>query len=261
MERKLWTKEELILTFNLYLKLPFGRINTTTPEVIELARLTGRSVNSISIRLSNFASCDPYHQKRGVKGMVGGLKQCQPIWDEFIGNREELIFESERILAEKQSQTIEIKFNDLLFDISNLKGETKLREVKTRVNQHVFRNIVIVNYSSKCAISGIDIPSLLFASHIIPWAVNEKERLNPENGICLSALYDKAFDKGLIGIDTNYEVILSSDLKKNKSKDYFIKYFAHIDKEKIHMPEKFMPNPEFLQWHLDSIFEKYSSII
>ncbi len=87
MRANLWTREELILAFNLYLKLPFGRINTSTPEVIELAQLLGRSVNSIAIRLSNFASCDPYHQNRGVKGMVGGLKQCQPIWDEFSARR------------------------------------------------------------------------------------------------------------------------------------------------------------------------------
>ncbi|HAG16504.1 MAG TPA: restriction endonuclease, partial [Bacteroidales bacterium] len=107
MERKLWSREELMLVFNLYLKLPFGKMHTRTPEIIEMASLLGRTVNSIAIRLTNFASCDPYHQNRGVKGMVGGIRQCQPIWDEFFGNKEVLIFESEKILAEKQNQTIE----------------------------------------------------------------------------------------------------------------------------------------------------------
>ena len=46
--------------------------------------------------------------------------------------------------------------DDLLLDIKGLKGEMKVREVKTRVNQNVFRQIVISNYSGKCAISGID---------------------------------------------------------------------------------------------------------
>ena len=87
-----------------------------------------------------------------------------------------------------------------------MKGETKIREVKTRINQNVFRQMVIANYSCQCAISGIDIPDLLFASHIIPWSKNEQERLNPENGICLSCLYDKAFDKGWIGINEKYEI-------------------------------------------------------
>ena len=90
-------------------------MHTRTPEIIEMANLIGRTVNSIAIRLTNFAACDPYHQDRGVKGMVGGIKQCQPIWDEFAENKGFLIFESERILAEKENQTIETKFDDLLF--------------------------------------------------------------------------------------------------------------------------------------------------
>ena len=256
MRGEKWTREEMILAFNLYLKLPFGKMHRGTPEIIELANLMGRSVNSVTLRLVNYASCDPYHQQRGVKGMVGGLKQCQPIWDEFANNRDTLLFESERILAEKEHQTIETKFTKLLFDIQNLKGETKIREVKTRVNQNVFRQIVLANYNKQCTITGIDIPDLLFASHIIPWADNEKERLNPENGICLSALYDKAFDKGLIGINANYEVMLSGALQKNKSKDYFVKYFAPIEKVKLQMPQKYLPKAEFLEWHRDCVFGK-----
>lgn len=256
MERKLWTKEELILVFNLYLKLPFGKMHTRTPEIIEMANLLGRTVNSIAIRLTNFAACDPYHQNRGVKGMVGGIKQCQPIWDEFAENKEVLIFESEQILAEKENQTIETKFDDLLFDLKDLKGETKIREVKTRVNQNVFRQIVIANYSGKCAISGIDLPELLFASHIIPWSKNEDERLNPENGICLSALYDKAYDKGLIAINEQYQILISDKLKKKKDADYYGKYFAPIERQSLIQPQRYFPQKDFIQYHLDVIFNK-----
>lgn len=252
----LWSRDELILAFNLYLKLPFGRLNRNTPAVIELANLIGRTNNSIAIRLTNFAACDPYHQNRGVKGMEGGRKQCQPIWDEFSLNKEALIFESERILAEREHQTLETKYNELLFDISDLKGETKLRAVKTRVNQNVFRQIVVANYSGKCTITGIDIPELLFASHIIPWSKNEEERLNPENGICLSALYDKAYDKGLIGINEKFEILISSDLKKKNRNEYYSKYFSQLEKEKINLPKKYFPNKTFLQYHLDEIFAK-----
>lgn len=256
MQKKLWTREELVLVFNLYLKLPFGKLHTRTPEVIEMAELIDRSVNSIAIRLTNFAACDPYHQNRGIKGMIGGIKQCQPIWDEFSVNRGALIFESEKILAEKENQTLEKKYDDLFIDIKELKGETKLREVKTRVNQNVFRRIVVANYSEKCAITGIDIPELLFASHIVPWSKNEKERLNPENGICLSALYDKAFDRGLIGFKDNFEILISTQLKKKESKDYYHRYFSNLEKSKLETPQKYLPKKEFLQYHLDEVFEK-----
>lgn len=254
--RNLWTREELILAFNLYLKIPFGKMHSTNKEVIHLANLIGRTPNSIALRLVNFASVDPVLKARGIKGMDGGTKIVQPIWDEFYTNQEELVFLSEKILAEKENSTIENKYQDLLFDIKDLKGETIIREVKTRVNQSVFRQMVLANYSTKCAITGIDIPQLLFASHIIPWSANENERLNPENGICLSPLYDKAFDKGLIAINTNYEILLSTELKKKKQTSFYSNHFASIENSKITEPVKYLPRKEFLEYHLDTIFEK-----
>jgi putative restriction endonuclease len=199
--RNLWTKEELILAFNLYWKIPFGKMHTSNPQIIHLAKLIGRTPSSIALRLVNFASVDPVLQARGVKGMQGGTSVVQPIWDEYFNNREELTFLSEQLLAQKENTTIEEKYKNVFFDFENLKGETKARVVKTRVNQSVFRQMVLANYNSKCAITNIDIPQLLLASHIIPWSKNEKERLNPENGICLSPLYDKTYDFGLITIN------------------------------------------------------------
>ncbi len=256
IKRNLWTREELILAFNLYLKLPFGKMHKQTPEIIALANLLGRTPSSIGMRLGNFASCDPYHQQRGVGGLKGGMNQVQPIWDEFFHNQEELVFLSEKILAEKENSSIENKYQELLFDLKDLKGETVTREVKTRVNQSVFREMVLANYTTKCAITGIDIPQLLLASHIIPWSKNEEHRLNPENGICLSPLYDKAFDKGIIGINQNYKVILSTSLKQKNKTDFYQTHFAPIENLKITKPIKYHPRKEFLEYHLDTIFQK-----
>ncbi|OWP77092.1 HNH endonuclease [Flavobacterium oreochromis] len=254
--RNLWTREELILAFNLYLKIPFGKMHSTNKDIIHLANLIGRTPNSIALRLVNFASVDPVLRARGIKGMDGGTKIVQPIWDEFFNNQEELIYLSEQILAKKENTSIENKYQELLFDIKDLKGETAIRQVKTRVNQSVFRQIVLANYSAKCAITGIDIPELLLASHIIPWSKNESHRLNPENGICLSALYDKAFDKGIIGINKNYEVILSTSLKKKQETSFYKNHFASIENLKITEPVKYLPRKEFLEFHLDTIFQK-----
>ncbi len=254
-QRRLWSREELILAFNLYLKIPFGKIYRTNPDIIELANLIGRNGNSVAIRLANFASCDPYHQARGVKGMPGGLKQCLPIWNEFADDRESLVFESEKILAEYQKTTIDDKFSKILEDVKDIEGKDKLRTVKTRVNQSVFRQMVLANYDGKCALTGIDVPELLFASHIIPWSVNEKERLNPENGICLSALYDKAFDAGLIGFDDNCKLIISNRLIEREGKEFY-KSFFEIVKGKELQASKYAPKKDFLQWHMDCIFQR-----
>jgi putative restriction endonuclease len=254
--RNLWTKEELILAFNLYLKIPFGKMHSTNKDIIHLANLMGRSANSIALRLVNFASVDPALKARGIKGMEGGTKIVQPIWDEFYENQEELVFRSEQILAGKENVSIENKYNDILSDLKEVKGEEKLRMVKTRVNQSVFREIVLSNYSTKCAITGIETPELLLASHIIPWSENKKERLNPENGICLSPLYDKAFDKGFITISDDYKIIISKDLKKNESKEFYQNHFQTIENQLIIEPIKYLPRVDFLHYHQDNIFSK-----
>ncbi len=256
MKRRLWTREELILALNLYLKLPFGKLHSRTPKVIHLANLIDRTPSSIAMRLVNFASVDPYHQNRGISGLSGGRKQVEPIWTEFVNSKDDLLFESERILAEMEQSNIETKFANEFTGIEHLTGETKIREVKTRVNQNVFRQIVMANYSGKCAISGIDIPELLVASHIVPWSKNEDERLNPENGICLSSLYDKAFDVGLIGLNTNYKILISKYLKKNIKKEYYAQYFGLLNNHQFNLPAKYYPKKEFIEFHLDTIFRK-----
>ena len=124
-----------------------------------------------------------------------------------------------------------------------------------RVNQSVFRKLVLANYNSRCAITGIDIPELLVASHIIPWMTNEKERLNPTNGICLSMLWDKAFDKGLITISPDdYTIIFSERIRSCSNKDFYRKNFASIEGCKINLPSKYLPCQDFLEWHRKNIF-------
>ena len=113
-ERRLWTRDELILALNLYLKLPYGKMHARTPEIIYLANLINRTPDSIAMRLVNFAAVDPYHQQRGIVGLKGGLKQVEPIWNEFINNKDELLFESERILAGKEHTTVENKYAEAL---------------------------------------------------------------------------------------------------------------------------------------------------
>jgi putative restriction endonuclease len=255
MPKNLWTREEMLLAFNLYLKLPFGKMHSRNHEIVELARLIGRTANSVAIRLTNFASCDPFHQNRGVKGMDGGRKQCQPIWDEFINNKEDLVFLSENLLAEKQNISLESKYLHLSNEEIKKLGIDKERFVKTRVNQNVFRQMVLSNYENKCAITQISIPELLTASHIIPWSISKVERLNPSNGIALSPLFDKAFDRGLIGITLDYKLIFSSKLKEFEKEEFYINQMKSFEGKEIYKPLTYLPNKEFLQFHLDVIFE------
>lgn len=255
MPRNNWSREELILTFNLYLKIPFGKFHQGNKEVIELASLIHRTPSAVAMRLSNFASVDPFHQKRGITGLRGGIAQVQPIWDEFSENKEDLIFESEKILAQIQKTTIENKYSSILKDVENLEGETKVRAVKTRINQNVFRQIVLANYSGKCAVTGFDSASFLIASHIIPWSVDKKNRLNPQNGILLNTLHDKAFENGFMAINNEFQILICSDFLK--SKDSFVQsYFTAFHKKEIKMPVRFLPDTELLQKHFEEKFQR-----
>lgn len=257
MKRKRWTEDEFIVVFNLYLNLPFGKMHSRNSEVIRIANLIGRTPSSIAMRLVNFASVDPYHQSRGIKGLDGGTKQCKPIFEKYISDRENLMYNSEKILANFEEIEIEEKYKTDLIDISQYEGITKERIVKTRVNQNLFRRIVLSNYDTKCAISEIDIPSLLVASHIKPWAIDESNRLNPSNGICLNNLYDKAFDQGLITFNSDYLIVFSQQLKQEYKKDYFKKYFSPIEGKKLSLPDKFLPDISFLEYHSNFCFKKY----
>ncbi len=248
-----WTREQLILAFNLYCKIPFGKISKTNPQIIQLAELIGRTPSAVGLKLSNLASFDPDLQARGIKGMQNAGKGDRLIFEEFQNNREALVFESENILADMQGLSLENKYLAELPDLSRMAGETRERYVKTRVNQNFFRQMILSNYHSKCAVTGIDMPALLIASHIIPWAQNEQERLNPTNGICLSALYDKAFDKHLISFDEDYRMILSTNLKEHCTKDYYQTHFGKIEGQEMILPSRGLPGLEFLERHRENI--------
>lgn len=248
-----WTRDQLVLAFNLYCKIPFGKISKTNPQIIQLAEMIGRTPSAVGLKLSNLASFDPDLQARGIKGMKNAGKGDRLIFDEFQNNREALIFESENILADIQGLTLENKYQAQLPELANLAGETRSSYVKTRVNQNFFRQVILANYQSKCAVTGIEIPALLIASHIIPWSENKEERLNPANGICLSALYDKAFDKHLISFDEDYRMILSTNLKEHCTKNYYQNHFGKLEGEKMILPERGLPSLKFLEWHRESI--------
>ena len=57
--RNNWTREELILAFNLYCKLPYGQFNNRNSEVKILADLIVRTPGAVAYKLVNFVSLDP----------------------------------------------------------------------------------------------------------------------------------------------------------------------------------------------------------
>jgi len=246
--QSLWTREELILAMNLYCKLPFGKLHSRNPDVIELAQLLSRTPGSVAYKLVNLASLDPALRARGIKGATNASKLDEAVWNEFYGNWEQLPYESEKLLARSQHTTVE-DLNHIPEELLPREGRERERIVKVRVNQAFFRKMVLASYNDTCCITGIRQRELLVAGHIRPWKLDADNRLNPHNGIALNSLHDRAFEAGLITITPGYTVLVSPILHKQHKSPEVQEYFLRYHNQKIRLPERFLPEREFLEYH------------
>jgi len=250
-----WQEDELLLTLHLYCRTSFGKLHQGNPDIIELANIIGRTPSAVAMKACNFASLDPALSQ---KGLAGASKADRALWNAFMENstfiaeQAEALYES-RILKSEQSVTpFQVKEPTLSY------GNTEIfREVKTRLVQSFFRRTVLESYNYRCAISGLAIPELLVASHIIPWAKDETRRADPTNGIALNALYDRAFDRHLISFDENFGLIVSKKIKNKSSDKITQKYFLEFEGKELEMPYRFIPDREALEVHREAFSAEF----
>lgn len=138
------------------------------------------------------------------------------------------------------------------FQINDHGTEIEVR-AKHRLGQDIFRKILMEIYQSKCCVSCLEIPEVLRASHIVSWAERVDSRLNPANGLCLSATYDAAFDRHLITFDEDYRLVLSKTLKDNYSSSAFENLFLKFEGQKMTLPSIYIPSQEFLKEHREKL--------
>ncbi|NQT33695.1 HNH endonuclease [bacterium] len=257
MKGKIWTRDELIYALSLYFQIPFGRLNSSHTEIIKAATILSRTPSSVSMKLCNFARFDPAHKARQIKGLEHGSKMDGVIWNEFYNNWESLTDASLKVMrqfpiVDKQIDLLKSKEDA----VSKRKTETQA-EIKARLGQDFFRGLVLSNFDYKCAITGIAIPGLLNASHIIPWSQDETKRLNPSNGLCLNAIHDRAFDKGYITLDEGLRLIVGEDIRKEAIRNPVLKrFFNNFEGKRIANPERFELDREALEWHREYFSNK-----
>ncbi len=256
---KNWTWEETLLAFDLYSRIEYSRISVTNKDVVHLAEVLGRKPGAVTKKLFNIAAHDPKLIKRGVKALSHSSKLDSKVWEEFEANPENLVFEATKELASKEKKSM-----DSIIDSEEAKmiieafpyGEDREIATKARLGQVFFRRSILTAYHNQCCITGINEKQLLIASHIKPWSVSSKEteRVNPRNGLCLNALHDKAFDRGLITITPSFELLISSKLRETLMDEDTTKWFYSYEHTKIHLPDKFVPDKRFLEYHNDVVF-------
>ena len=247
---KKWSRHELIVAFNLYCQLPFGKIHSRNPIIMQVAKQLNRTSSSVAMKMLNFASLDPIITDSGRHGLGNASNADREIWQEFHRDWEKLALEGQLYL--KSAKVISPEELSKI-DPADYTGDTKKSTVEVRLKQSFFRQAVLSSYQGRCCMTGLSDQRLLIASHIIPWSKDKANRLNPSNGLCLSALHDKAFDQGLITVLPNWQIKVSKHL--DKSKNEFCKLaIISLEGKTINLPEKFLPSPEFLVYHNKNIF-------
>jgi len=209
------------------------------------------------MKLTNLASLDPEIRATGRRGLSGASQADRDIWEEMTSDWDRFANEITRVEhyysgvsfpGEPEGESDEI--------LASYVGETRRVTVEARIGQSFFRQSVLSAYEFKCCITGLAIPELLVASHIVPWRADPSNRLNPKNGLCLSAIHDRAFDLGLIAISDDLSLLLSSRLRYSGANSYIGHTFRSYAGKIITLPEKFSPDGGFLKFHRENVFRR-----
>ena len=250
--RTAWTRPQLLIAFDLYCRIPFGRISSRNPEIVQTSELIGRSSASLSMKMGNIASLDPAITSTGRAGLGNASRSDQAMWEEMNADWERFANEAQQALQDLQ-MVGQSAVNEVIPEIDDSRREGIDRPVETtaRVGQSFFRTAVLSAYDQRCCITGLSIPRLLVASHIVPWSHDPANRVNPRNGLLLSALHDRAFDTGLLTINEDMTVRVSPAYSEDV---FFSSAVAAYQGKQIRLPERFHPDREFLAYHRENIF-------
>ncbi|MDH7974162.1 HNH endonuclease [Sphingomonas sp. AR_OL41] len=251
-----WSEAETTRALYLYFQLPFGQLDRRNPEIIALAGALGRSSSSIAMKLANFASLDPKIRESGRAGLAGTSARDRQIWAHFENDWTGLVMEAEALADEPPNGSSTLKEAATPDAFDHFTGpSTTTAMVVQRKGQDFFRRAVLANYESRCCVTGITEIRLLNASHIMPWKTDEKNRHNPRNGLCLSATFDRAFDRGLMAVDEVGRARFSKLLLNSPSSETRM-YFEPYEGRTLLPATRFDPDVEFLRIHRTTLFDR-----
>ena len=250
-----WTRQQLLVAFALYCRMPFGKISSRHPDIIRAAADIGRTPAALSMKMGNIASLDPAITSTGRSGLRAASANDRAMWDEMTSDWERFAVECEQALMATEAAP-EPAVEQAMLDYDDLPvGEDRVVLATTRIGQRFFRAAVLSAYNEQCCITGLAIPTLLQASHIVPWQHDRANRTNPRNGLLLSVLHHKAFDAGLLTIKDDMTVRVSRE-HTAPTGEFFSSAIAAYDGRPIRLPEKFAPHRDFLAYHRERIFQE-----
>ena len=236
-------------------------------EILALSKGPFREHGSIWAvdSIETIAKLYDYVLKQQKSGEIFATKHAQSYWKK--GHYSAALKTYQAFLVESKYEQVllgryeEDSFNAAAFEfeideaaalrkmLSKQKGRDVIRETKVRIGQGAFRKKIMAIYRDTCCVTGLNVPELNRASHIVPWKEGKKSRMDPRNGLCLSGTYDIAFDRYLISLDEDYRIILSPDLREYYTKDVVKMYFHEREGQVIELPTQFKPEQVYLAKH------------
>jgi predicted restriction endonuclease len=205
--------------------------------------------------MMNFASMDPVHIARDISGLSHSGAGDREVWAQFNEHTDQLYWASQEAIKRfnkvRPQAQLPTRFVERVFT-----GPPELlRQIPVRRAQRFFRETVLTAYNYRCAISGIEEEKLLVAGHIIPWGKDATQSANPRNGIALSALHDKAFDRGLISLDEARRLLVSEKLKNGKRNEIIKTAILEFEGKELEALARYAPDPQALAYHREQIYK------
>lgn len=193
-----------------------------------------------------------------IKEKENNLILQRTLLDKFFSHSKENYTNStngqETIFSEIENKILNEPAAEYRDEIKQLLVEKNDDEVYLRGS--MFKREIPKIYNNICCISGMRIDatiniSMIDACHIVPFSVSYDDTVS--NGIALCPNLHRAFDRGLIGIDENYQVIISKTFKEDNT-NYSIKHFEGLQ---IRLPNltNYYPLKENFEWHRKNIFK------
>ena len=253
MSGKRWTYQETQMAFALYYLIPAKEIDKKDADVWRLAEGLGRTPRSVAMKLWNIAALDGHRTDQGKAGLRHVSSLDYKMWADYHEQGDDFIWTGIRLLDGVLSQ--KTLTPNVQFATTHIReGGERVVLAKQRINQDYFKNCLLEIYSGRCCLTGLRIPELLIGSHIKPWSdcEDQAERVNPRNGLLLNAFHDKAFDRGLITLSKDLEVIVSHKVAHDSLNDSWLWAF---NGSKIKLPSCNSPALEYIEYHQECVFQ------
>jgi hypothetical protein len=123
-----WQREQLLVAFHLYCRMPFGKMHRSNPDIIRYAALIGRTPSALAMKLTNIASLDPAITSTGRKGLEGASSADRAMWEEMQADWDKFAVATQQTINQIEGQPLVAPDDEeiLVDDALSYEGAEKL---------------------------------------------------------------------------------------------------------------------------------------